>query len=250
MSFSIKASPQLKGSPEDLKSFLHPLKNTVTISDTVVEKAFTDKAIVSLIVTTEGKTMTSALQENRKIRDVIYKALHAAGVSASNINNARFSSSPQYGWFGDAPNSFEVSNRVQINIFNENQLQALAKLADSSDDVFFAGAEFKHTEREQFQRIIKQKVLRRISEQKKDYQDILGIKLKAIGFHAPNIQYGASFGAKEYRQKKSTIGSRTLKESQYEIEISDSHSEKTLSTGFDEVEYRMNISVIYEVLDQ
>jgi len=43
------AAPELKGTPDELRRFLHPSDYIVSISGNAQETAFSDKAIVSLV---------------------------------------------------------------------------------------------------------------------------------------------------------------------------------------------------------
>ena len=97
---------EIKGTPEELRQFLHPMPAIISLTANVERRVYADQAIVSIIVKTEEKTLSKAMQENTKLRDSLRNNLVTAGVSEKDIQNSKFSSSPQFGWFGDEPKSF------------------------------------------------------------------------------------------------------------------------------------------------
>jgi len=46
------------------------------------------------------------------------------------INNSNFSSSSEYGWFGDEPDSYKIMNCIAIDINAGNQLQIIAEIGE------------------------------------------------------------------------------------------------------------------------
>ena len=53
------SQPELKGSPEELRHFLHPTERTVSIQGQAEEKAYSDQAIISLVITTEDRLLSA-----------------------------------------------------------------------------------------------------------------------------------------------------------------------------------------------
>ncbi len=242
------AAPELKGHPDELKQFIYPNKRTVTINDEAKEKAYSDKAIISLVVTTEEDLLADAITKNSELRSLIAKTLIEQSVKAKDINNAKFSSSPQYGWFGDDPDSFEIVNRMAINIYDEKQMKAVATLADKYKEVTLASTTFEHSKEDEFKKKVKQKVLAKVMEQKKVYEQTLGIKLKAVSFHTPRFYKAATHGARELENKIVITGSR-IKAKKSRDQVSESLVSQAPSNSFDEVEYRAEIAVVFEVVE-
>ncbi|MDQ7048973.1 MAG: SIMPL domain-containing protein [Enterobacterales bacterium] len=141
---------ELKGTPEELKRFLHPNKNTISLHATAKLTAYSDKAIVQLTITTEKKQLATALEENAKIRRDISQTLVKNGIKAVNIHTSQFSSSPQFGWFGQSPKSYQVVNRMSINIYDEDQLTEIAKLSDANQAIEINSTQFEHTKKDAF----------------------------------------------------------------------------------------------------
>lgn len=181
------AAPELKGSPDELRQFLHPHKKTTTLFAEGEKKTYTDEAVVSLTFTTENKLLEQSLSTNSKLRQQVTQQLTQAGVNAKDINSAKFSSSPEYGWFGKKPDSYKVVNRMAVTITNEKHLQLLAKIADNHKDIQLTGTEFNNTKEDEDKRKAKSNALEKIMKQKDIYEKALNITLTPININENNI---------------------------------------------------------------
>lgn len=175
-----RAETELKGSPEELRQFLHPVEHTVTLTGTEEETAYSDKAILSLVITTEADRLSDSMSSNTRLRTTITQSMIDAGVSPDEINTSKFSSSPQFGWFGSKPKSFEVINRMSVGITDEAHLQLIARLTDDNEEIIMAGMAFEHTAKEEFQGNVRKAALDKALAQKTAYEQQLGIKLTPI----------------------------------------------------------------------
>ncbi len=246
---TLSAAPKLEGSPEELRAFLHPQKHMVTLSDMAEKSAWTDKATINIVVSTEKSKLADAMAENAQVRQRIRAKAISLGVPEERIKNARFSSTPQYGWFGEKPSSFKVVNRVAVEIDNEQQMQGLAQLADAEKTMEFGNVEFEHRDKERFQREVKQEALDKITKQKTFYEKSLGVKLVPVSFHDGMVQPFATAGAAGLeRHLRSAAPQAKMAESAV-MYAADSAAPEAPSS-FDEVRYQAHISVVYEVLAQ
>jgi uncharacterized protein YggE len=242
----LDAAPRLEGLPEELREFLHPQKQMVTLSDSAEKTAWTDRATVNIVVTTEKKKLADAMAENADIRQVIRDRAVGLGVPEDKINNSKFASTPNYGWFGERPESYRVVNRVAIEIESERQMQGLAELSDGEKAMEFSGVQFEHSEKEKFQQEVKQLVLDKIAQQKQFYEKSLGVKLIPVSFHDGMVRPLATAGAAgleqsmRVRSMSKTAGSAAL----YSSEIVGASE----PSGFDEVRYQAQLSVVYQIL--
>ena len=75
MTPSVFASTELTGDPDDLRKFLYPSEKVVTIKGEAEEKAYSDKAIVSIVISTEDKLLSDSISKNRRLRKSISKKL-------------------------------------------------------------------------------------------------------------------------------------------------------------------------------
>lgn len=187
LSSNVLAAPELKGSPDELRQFLHPHKKTTTLFAEGEKKTYTDEAIVSLTFTTENKLLEQSLSTNSKLRQQVIQQLIQSGVSTKDINSAKFSSSPEYGWFGKKPDSYKVVNRMTVTITDEQHLQILAKIADNHKDIQLTNTEFNNTKEDEDKRKAKSNALEKIMKQKDIYEEALNITLTPININESNI---------------------------------------------------------------
>lgn len=242
----LMAETELKGSPEELRQFLHPVENTVTLTGTHEETAFSDKAIVSLIITTEADRLGVSMEANANLRTTVSQSLLNAGVAAAEINTSKFSSSPQFGWFGNKPRSFEVVNRMSVGITDEAHLQLLANLTDDNDEVVMAGMEFEHTAKDEFQNKVKATALDKALAQKTAIEEQLGVELIPIGLNeriaAPNRTMGASMIEEVVVTSQRADSASRMRQ--------DSIAPSPPAQTFDEVEYQATIFVTFKVVQK
>jgi uncharacterized protein YggE len=236
---------ELKGSPEALREFLHPRENRVSLSAMAEETAYSDIAIVSLVISTKEKELAESIEANGTLRENIRKAMLAAGVSNEKINNSKFSSSPQYGWFGKTPASFEVINRMAIEISTEAQLQAIAKITDQYEDVSLSSTEFKHSGKDAFMKKVKEKALAKIKDQQKLFENQLSVQLTPVVFYDQNVGFGATHGAVQLQE--ATLVAQRSKSEEYDVSRARSQSPVAAARTFDEVKYTANITVEFKV---
>lgn len=233
-------APELKGTPSDLKGFLYPTAQTVLISATSNETAYTDKAIVSVVITKEAKTLSDAISSNAKLRERIVGALINKGILQANIKSSKFASSPEYGWFGKKPASFKVVNRIAVSIVSEAHLELVAKVADMYEGVELASVVFEHSKKAVLRQKVKAKALANIMEQKKHYEKALGLKLTTIGIKDHMVSAGPTNGAQVVEEVIVT-GIRREK-----YRSSSSHAPPR-ETSFDEVNYQARLSVEFKI---
>jgi len=239
----LQAETELKGNPEELREFLHPVEHTVTLTGNHEETAFSDKAIVSLVITTEAGLLGDSMEANTRLRTTIAQALIDAGVDREEVNTSKFSSSPQFGWFGSKPKSFEVVNRMSVGITDEAHLQLIAELTDNNDEVVMASMEFEHSAREEFQDRVKTTALDKALAQKTVFEERLGVTLVPIGFNERAVMPRRTAGA-GYIEEVVVSGARMRLSEQ------DLASIPPPQQTFDEISYESTIFVIFKVLQE
>ncbi|QFT55885.1 SIMPL domain-containing protein [Microbulbifer sp. THAF38] len=238
------AAPEIRGTPQDLRGLLHPAENIVTIHGSAEETAYSDRAIVSLIVTTEEELLSDAISANHRLRSKLHQSLTEAGIKGTNIKSSKFSSSPQYGWMGKKPKSYKVVNRITISINEENQLHSIAQLTDQNREVEIANTAFEHSEKRLYNKKVKSKALQDILEQKEDYEKALGVQLTPVGIRGDNIHYRATEGAMAVEEV--VVTAARISSASAESDFFESGQGKT----FDEVIYEAELSVDFRVRPQ
>lgn len=236
----VHAETELKGSPEELRQFLHPVEHTVTLTGTHEDTAYSDKAVISLVITTEADRLSDSMASNSRLRTTIARSMIDAGVSPDEINTSKFSSSPQFGWFGSKPKSFEVINRMSVGITDEAHLQLIARLTDDNDEIVMAGMEFEHTAKEEFQDDVRKAALDKALAQRTVYEQQLGIKLTPI-----NVQENVvvPYKARAYLEEASVSAVRQRSSADSAILANTPPPPQT----FDEVEYQATVYVTFKV---
>ena len=245
--FNTAQATEIKGSPEELRKFLHPQKRSISLSANVERRVYADQAIVSVIVKNEAKTLANAMQANATLRAKLKTALVEAGVAANDIQNSKFSSSPQFGWFGDKPKSFEVINRVAVKINSEQALQSLATIADKFEEMSIANTEYKHTTKDALYEEMKEEAMQKILASKNYYEKTLGVKLKTLSFYDSGIQSNSTNGGRALEMIRVT----GLREAEDDFKASslskpDYNSQQS---SFEEIQYTSNMGVEFEIVD-
>ncbi|WP_308366638.1 MULTISPECIES: SIMPL domain-containing protein [unclassified Microbulbifer] len=236
------AVPEIKGTPQDLRGLLYPSDNVVTISGHAEEKAYSDQAIVSLVVTTEEKQLADAIASNSVLRDRLRSALNSAGIPRDAIQNSKFSSSPQYGWFGKTPSSYKVINRMAVTIDEESQLEAIARLADENQEVILSDTTFEHSNKEEYNKKMRSIALQRIMEQKANYEQTLGVKLTPVGIRNAKMDFQATRGAMALEEVVVT-GSRKERDDYVSQSLEPSYQ----APSFDEIQYEAELSIDFKI---
>lgn len=239
----VHASPEIKGNPDELRSYFYPKEKTLVIRDEAIETSYTDQAIVNLVVKTEDELLSKSIGLNSEIRKKITAIFIQAGIDESDIKNSKFSSSPQYGWFGSKPDSFEVMNRVAIKITTEKQLEAIALVADNNTEITLSGTEFEHSKKLEFEKLVKEKALNKVLEKKAFYEKSLGVKLVPVSFSESDVEFNATRGANLLEEELVVTGIRASKGSYSKKREYDPGRQ----SSFDEVKYRAVVSVEFKV---
>ena len=240
------AQAQLSGTPDELREFLHPRPNTVNINGEGELTAYKDVAKISLMITSNERSLSQAMQVNQALRLELIQEFIAAGIPADAINNSKFSSSPQFGLFGRNPNSFEVSARMEIEVVSEEHLQLLAAAADEHDEVDFQSTAFEHSEQDAFEDQVTQMALQDVMAQKAYYESSLGLELKAINFFYGGIRQMARAMPRTMMTPELAMDSNN-RPTASSLAVS---SAPPVAPTFDEVEYQTNINVVFEIVNE
>lgn len=226
---------EIKGSPSELSNYLLDQRRIVTISGNAEIKAEADKAIVTLTIKTEDDKYSKALAKNRDIAKKIEQDLKQSGLKDSDIRLAKFSSTPDYGWFKDKPSSYAVNNDMKVTIHNNRQMQAVGKIVDGMKQVYLTRTEFEHSSKGQSEQDVLQKALRKIAQKKSLYERNLDMKLKAV--RVMDQRTWAQSPAPQVPQKRGMVAMEAKM---------DSYSGPA-AQGFGEMVYHASVSVEYVV---
>lgn len=183
----VHAAPELSGTPHELSQYLLEQKRIIAIQGQAEHKVEADRAVVAIAVKTKESQLSRALERNETLRSEIRETLQQAGIDPQAIKASRFSSTPDYGWFGDKPSSYEVNNEIKISITDEAQLQAIAKLVDSRKEVFFGNMEFEDSAREANEGQALESALKDARQQRRAYEQSLGLVLSPLRVSSQHV---------------------------------------------------------------
>jgi len=194
------AEPELKGTPGELASYLQNIPSTVEVIGQSEIDANADNAVVTLVVKTENKKLSGAIKSNQSIRNKIVSFLTSKGLKEKNITSSKFSSTPEYGFFGNKPDNYKVNNAVLLTINSEKELLFISEAVDQFQEVFLVSTNFEHSEHEKYKKLALDKALNNALSKKTLYEKSLGIKLyvKSVSENTTGIIHQAE----ELRSRK------------------------------------------------
>lgn len=174
------AAPELKGAPEELSNYLLDGKRVIEIAADGEIKVQADRAIITLRVKTKDGAFAQALKLNRDARTRLGQQLQQAGIAPDRISAAKFSSVPNYGFFGDKPSSYEISNDVSVVVRGEDDMVAIAQAVDGMKEVSYLGAQFEDSNKKAHQANALDEALATVARKKSAYEKALGVTLAPL----------------------------------------------------------------------
>ena len=99
------AEPELKGSPTELAAYLAGVQRIVKVAAEGEVIVQADRAVTTLKVTTEAKSLQQALKSNQEARAKLAAFLEERGIKPDQIQASKFSSTPKYGMFSEKAKS-------------------------------------------------------------------------------------------------------------------------------------------------
>lgn len=228
---SVLAEPELKGSAEVLSSFLDGMPKVVTIAASATEKVAAKKAVMNLLVETEEDALAEALRKNAEIRKKVRSVLSAEGILAADIRESKFSSIPEYGFFGNEPDSYRVSNVLSVGVTSEAQMIAVAEASDQDQQVRYVSSSAKVLDREAVKHQLLKEALLIAKKKAALYEAELGIKLEPAEFQEDSIRFVEQAPLK--RRAQSVASSYV--------------ASAPATTSFGETEFTLSIHVQYKL---
>jgi uncharacterized protein YggE len=254
LAFQVHAQtqPELKGSPAELAQFLNGVPKTVTITGEGEIKKTADRAIITLKVTTENKSLQEAMRLNQDVRAKIVDYLKLQNIPADRVQAAKFSSTPNFGWFSEKAKSYRIENSVKITVSDEKEFQAASGTVDKWSEVQYAGLEFEHINKEQLKKDVVAKACDNATERRKIYEEKFGVKLVAKGISEGTVglNTSATFGRnKYYAPGASAITAGPARNVGYASNTPAEEADSALEglSPFGEVIYTARITVEYAV---
>jgi uncharacterized protein YggE len=179
---TLAAEPEIKGTPSELSAYLTAVPRTVMLTAEGEIKVPSDRAMISLAVVTENRSLQEASRANQEIRARLIKTLAGQGIPAERIQASRFSSTPKYGVFAEKAKSHRVENVVKITALDEKEFQAVAQLVDGNAEVRYERISFDHSDKENLKQRAAAQAIEKVAEKQKLYESKLGVKLMVKSF--------------------------------------------------------------------
>jgi uncharacterized protein YggE len=201
----LSAEPELKGSPAELAAYLAGLPKLVSVAGEAELKVPADRALVSLRVTTEHKTLQETMRANQEARAKLVAWLKDRGVPADRIQASKFSSTVKTGVFTDKK-GYRVENVLNVRVLDEKEFQAVAQSVDAIAEVQYAGVTFEQSDKEALRNKALAQALDNASERKRVFEERLGIKLTPKAFTQAAIGTGRTL--EEARNKYGYISAQ------------------------------------------
>lgn len=244
---TLYAEPEIKGTASELEVYLKAIPRTVTLSSESEIKAAADRAILSIRVVTENKSLQEASRLNQELRSKMIRALAEKGLPADRIHASRFSSTPKYGVFSEKAKSYRVENVVKITTHDEKEFQSVASLVDTTPEFRHDGIEFEHSDKEALKKRALDQAFDKATEKKKLYEERLGLKLTPRNFQEGRVTVPAPAQAtRRYYSGKTTITTGLPEASAYGNQIPDPANEDA-PNSFDELVFKAVVTVEYAV---
>src|SRR5690348_11749172 len=97
--FTCGAEPEIKGNATELAQFLNGIPKTVIVGGEAEISVPAHRAVLSLKVVTENKSLREALRANLELRGTMTDYLKGFGIPVDRIQASKFSSTPKFGIF-------------------------------------------------------------------------------------------------------------------------------------------------------
>ena len=240
LSTASPAEPELKGTPAELQKFLRTASHSVTLEGHAKQTVQADIGHVIVVVHTQGKDLTGAIVANGQRRDALTKTLLSQGIEAKAIRTEKFSTSPQFGWFGKTPSSYEVVNRLNVEVADERQVTIVTGAASGSPDLSIGVINFEYSKQRELEEQVRRSAFDDALAKKSFYEQRLGAKLVPTAFSFSDFSARSTPGAMALQEIVVTGSRRSESESAH-------LSMPPPPPSFDEKEYEVTASVTFTI---
>jgi len=230
----VSASPEVKGTPEEVEQYLAGIPKIVTISRSSEKVVTSEKARIKLLIKTDSKNLSDALKKNRSIRAKAKEKIINFGIKQSNISESKFSSTPEFGLFSDQPKSYLVSNIITIIIESEEQFISVASIADTNDQIKFVSAKPIILSDNLIYNELTQNALSEVKQEASMYESMLGVKLTPVFFDENLSSFTDQNNALNRKPIQKTMSSSYVK----------------INHSFEESNFKVTVIVKFKVLDK
>ncbi len=244
------AEPELRGTAPELTRLLTSVPKTVDIIGEAEVKVAADKALVTLKVSTENKSLQEALRANQELRTKLTSHLKQQGIAPERVQSSRFSSTPKFTWYKEKAKSYRVDNLVKVTVQDEKEFQSAASAVDTWPEVQFVGAEFEHQDKEALKAKAVAQACDNADQRRKVYEEKLGLKLVPARFSGGSVSQkpppglAAYYGGGIYTEKPSRT---VVGDVQLAGLPAAAQQEQEMVSSFGELVYVVQVTIEYTV---
>jgi uncharacterized protein YggE len=188
---------------------------------------------------TQAKELAAAMRANAERRTALAQLLTRQGIPDKAIRAEKFSSSPQFGWFGRSPTSYEVVNRLIVDVTDDAQLVRVSEIAAQSTDTSIGKIAFEYTQQATLQETVRHLAFDDAIARKAFYEERLGGTLRPVAFAFSDGTARAERRTAELEEVVMTANRRS--------ESYASAPPPPPPPSFDEQEYEVSVDVTFEV---
>jgi hypothetical protein len=241
--FTTFAEPEIKGTASELAQYLNAVPKTVTITGEAEIRVPARRAVLSLRVITENKSLQEALRANLEIRGKLTDYLKGLGMPGERIQASKFSSTPKFGMWGEKAKSYRVENVMRISVQDEKEFQAATGVVDKWSEVQFDGVEFEYADKEQQKQNAIARACENAGDRMKIYEEKIGVKLVPARFSEGEVEK-RNAGPANYGVSKAVGYDRSSAPSS---EFASASATEESTSSFGEIVYTAKVSVEYMV---
>jgi uncharacterized protein YggE len=187
MGFRAFAEPEIKGTASELAQFINGVPKTVMVTGEAEVRVPANRAVLSLKVMTENRSLQEALRANAEIRGKLAEYLKKLGISPDRIQASKFSSTPKFGMFSEKAKSYRVENEMRVSVQDEKEFQKATGAVDAWAEVQYDGVEFEYADKEAQKQNAIAKACDNAGERKKIYENQFSLKLTPARFNEGEI---------------------------------------------------------------
>lgn len=180
---SVCAEPEIKGAPAEIANYLAGQQVQASIAGEAEVKVPADRAVVTLRLSSEHKSLREASQANHQLRTALTTYLTENGIGTERIRSAKFSSTPRTGTWTDKVKSYRLESQLEVTVHDDKEFQIAAGSVDKWTDVTYGGVKFEHSEKDAMRLKAISQACDKAMARKKTYEEKLGVKLSVKRFN-------------------------------------------------------------------
>jgi uncharacterized protein YggE len=243
------ADPQITGTPDELRAHLSSVPGQVTISGSAERRVEADRAVVQLAVVSANRQLNAALATNAQTRTGILTELKTGGIAVERVHTSRLGATPIHSSYSGKVKEYQVKSTVRIHAETEKEIQPIAVLIDTRNDVSLTSLTSEVTKKGEVKAELLKAAFEQVQERRKLYESSLGVRLLPRSVGPPADQGDSVVRMRAGRGKGTMSGLRHASAvSGFGPAGGILGTEEGGISQFEEVLFSANISVTFDLL--